>query len=185
MGCVLIRDGRLLRDTFHTVREYTKDVEERSGEEVNFQDCGIQMTRGFKALKLWMSMKVFGLETFREAISQGIGLAELAEEVLRVLPHWEITTPATIGIVTFRYAPAGMTPEEIDDFNRCLVEEMMEDGFAMVSSTELKGRTVLRMCTNNPRTTEADIGGTIQRLDRFGRELSLRWRKRGMKKGVA
>lgn len=185
MGCVLVRDGRLLKGTFRMVREYTQDVEERSEEEVNFQDRGIQMTRGFRALKLWMSLKVFGIEVFRKGIARGIALAELTEEVLRVLPHWEIVTPAQIGIITFRYTPAGMSAEEVDALNQGLVEEMIEDGFAMVSSTILKGRTVLRMCTNNPRTTEADIGGTIQRLDRFGRELGLRLVKHGLKKGVA
>jgi aromatic-L-amino-acid decarboxylase len=171
MGCVLVSDGRRMRETFRMVREYTKDVE-RSEEEVNLQDCGIQMTRGFRALKLWMSLKVFGLDAFREGIARGIALAGLAEEALRTLPDWEIVTPAQLGVLTFRYVPVSWSAAEADTLNLRLVQEMIEDGFAMVSSTVLRGRTVLRICTNNPRTTEADIRKTIQRLDRYGKKLS-------------
>jgi aromatic-L-amino-acid decarboxylase len=172
MGCVLVRDGRRLRQTFRMVREYTRDVE-RAEEEVNLQDCGIQMTRGFRALKLWMSLKVFGLEAFREGVARGIAQAELAEATLGDLPRWEIVTPAQLGILTFRYDVPGRSDAEIDALNLMLVEEMIVDGFAMVSSTVLKGRTVLRMCINNPRTTEADIRETVRRLDHYGNKLSL------------
>jgi aromatic-L-amino-acid decarboxylase len=171
MGCVLVRDGRRLGQTFRMVREYTRDVER--SEEVNLQDCGIQMTRGFRALKLWMSLRVFGLEAFREGIAQGIASAELAERALRDLAHWEIVTPAQLGILTFRYVVAGRPAAEIDALNLGLVEEMIEDGFAMVSSTVLKGRTVLRMCINNPRTTEADISETVRLLNHYGNKISL------------
>jgi aromatic-L-amino-acid decarboxylase len=172
MGCVLVRDGKRLRQTFRMVREYTRDVE-RSEEEVNLQDCGIQMTRGFRALKLWMSLRVFGLDAFREGIARGMALAELAETALRDLPRWEIVTPAQLGILTFRYDIPGWSAVETDALNLRLVEEMIEDGFAMVSSTVLKGGTVLRMCINNPRTTEADIRETVRLLDHYGNKLSL------------
>jgi aromatic-L-amino-acid decarboxylase len=171
MGCLLVRDGRRLRETFRMVREYTKDVE-RSEEEINLQDCGIQMTRSFRALKLWMSLKVFGLEAFREGIARGIVLAELAEEALLTLPYWKIVTPAQLGILTFRYVPADWSAAKADTLNLRLVQEMIEDGFAMVSSTVLRGRTVLRICTNNPRTTDVDIWESIQRLDCYGKMLS-------------
>jgi aromatic-L-amino-acid decarboxylase len=171
MGCVLVREGRRLRETFHMVREYTRDVE-RSKDEINLQDCGIQMTRGFRALKLWMSVKVFGLDAFREGIARGIALAELAERTLRNLPHWEIVTPAQLAILTFRYVVAGRPIAEINALNLEIVEEMIKGDFAMVSSTVMKGRTVLRMCINNPRTTEADISETIRLLNHYGNKIS-------------
>ncbi|MBS7623634.1 aminotransferase class V-fold PLP-dependent enzyme, partial [Candidatus Bathyarchaeota archaeon] len=101
IGCVLIRDRRQLRETFQASPEYLKDVE--SSEEINLCDYGIQLTRSFRALKLWMSMRIFGLRAFREAVSRGMALAKLAEDMLRRLPNWEIVTPAQLGIVTFRY----------------------------------------------------------------------------------
>jgi len=173
MGCVLVRDRRQLKETFHILPEYLRDID-LSEEEVNFCDYGVQLTRSFRALKLWMSLRVFGLRAFREAVSRGIALAELAEETLRKLVDWEIVTPAQLGIVTFRYNASRCSLQELEAINQRIVDEMIEDGFAMVSSTILKGQTVLRMCTINPRTTESDIQVTIQRLDKLGSKLTLK-----------
>jgi glutamate/tyrosine decarboxylase-like PLP-dependent enzyme len=106
IGCVLVRDERWLKDTFHILPEYMLDAEERMGE-VNFCDRGIQLTRGFRALKLWMSLKVFGRSCFEQALHHGFALAEEAEDAVRALPDWEVVTPAQMGIITFCYAPAG------------------------------------------------------------------------------
>jgi aromatic-L-amino-acid decarboxylase len=170
IGCVLVRDSHQLKETFRIHREYLKLTDR--AEEVNFCDYGIQLTRGFQALKLWMSLKVFGLNAFRKAIARGIALAELAEKVLRESPCWEIVTPAQMGIVTFRYVPLSRSSAEVDAINRQLVEDMNVDAFAMVGLAVLKGRIALRVCTINPRTTEADIRETIHRLKRLGDELS-------------
>lgn len=170
IGCVLVRHAHWLRETFRILPEYLKDID-RKHEEVNFCDCGIQLTRSFRALKLWFSLKVFGATAFREAVQRGFLLAQLFEDTLRELPGWEIVTPTQMGIVTFRFTPRGRSPNEVDDLNRRLVEEMISDGFAMVSSTELRGKTVLRVCTINPRTTEADVLETIRRLDRLAEKV--------------
>jgi aromatic-L-amino-acid/L-tryptophan decarboxylase len=166
IGCVLVRDSQWLRETFHILPEYLKDIE-RAEEEVNFCDYGVQLTRYSRALKLWMSLKVFGLEAFRQTIAHGIEQAELAEQVLRSSPCWQVVTPAQLGIVTFRYIVPDRSPEEIDALNLTLMEKLIASGFAMLSSTMLRGRVVLRLCTINPRTTEADIRETIQRLERY------------------
>jgi aromatic-L-amino-acid decarboxylase len=170
IGGVLVREARWLRETFHILPEYLVDIEGSAGE-VNFCDRGIQLTRGFRALKLWMSLKVFGAAAFRAALNRGFELAETAEAAVRGLPDWEVVTPAQLGIVTFRYAPPGMATEELDRLNHALVDGMIADGFAMVSSTVLRGQTVLRMCTINPRTTAGDVRETLARLDRIGRGM--------------
>jgi len=171
-GCVLVREEGWLKDTFRILPEYLRDVH-RSEEGVNFCDRGIQLTRNFRALKLWMSLKVFGLEAFRQAVSWGIRLAELAERRLRNSPCFEIVTPAQIGIVSFRYTAPNRSAEELEAVNQRLVEAMIADGYAILTSTILRGRTVLRLCTINPRTTEDDLEETIRRLERFGKQLSL------------
>ena len=71
-----------------------------AGSEVNFADRGLQLTRGFRALKLWMSIKVFGADAFRDAVEHGVALAEHAERMLARDPTWEVVTPARLGIVT-------------------------------------------------------------------------------------
>jgi aromatic-L-amino-acid decarboxylase len=162
IGCVLVRDRDHLRDTFRILPEYLKDTQQHS-EEFNFTDHGIQLTRNFRALKLWMSLKVFGLGAFRAAIERGFMLGEFTEACLRKMPGWEIVTPAQMGIVCFRSARAN------DAAHLSLVQTLLEDGFALITSTILRGQTVLRTCTINPRTTEADIQASLHRLDRFAR----------------
>src|SRR5438270_220009 len=100
LGCVLLRDGNLLRDTFQVMPEYLRDTE-RGLEEVNFGNRGVQLTRSPRGLKLWMSLQVFGLRAFRNAIARGLRLAELAEQALRQSEDWAIVTPAQLAVVTF------------------------------------------------------------------------------------
>ncbi|MBT5876522.1 MAG: aminotransferase class I/II-fold pyridoxal phosphate-dependent enzyme, partial [Candidatus Latescibacteria bacterium] len=169
-GVVLVRDREHLRETFHVLPEYLRDLEGES-EEVNFYDYGIQLTRGFRALKLWMSIQVFGLGAFRAAIERGIALAEHAEAILRDRSHWEVVSSACMGVITFRCIPSD--GRDVDGYNRSLVQPLLEDGFALVMTTEIKGRTVLRFCTINPRTTEEDILQTIERLEYFANQTRL------------
>jgi glutamate/tyrosine decarboxylase-like PLP-dependent enzyme len=167
IGCVLVRELDHLRRTFQILPEYLKDTQQYSAE-FNFTDYGLQLTRGFRALKLWMSIKVFGMAAFREAVERGFALAEFTEARLRTMAGWEIVTPAQMGIVCFRYSGAD------DAAHLQLVQTILQDGFALITSTVLRGQTVLRTCTINPRTTEADIESTLVRLDGFARRLALR-----------
>lgn len=170
MGCVLVRDRSLLKKTFRILPEYLADTQ-FAGEEVNFCDYGIQLTRGFRALKLWLSFKTFGVAAFREAIQRGIEMAELAEKTLREHGQFEILSPATLGLVAFRYVPKGASEEEINDINQRLVRAMIEDGYVFASSTTLRGKTALRLCTINPRSTEEDISSSIARIAELGSKL--------------
>jgi glutamate/tyrosine decarboxylase-like PLP-dependent enzyme len=169
-GCVIVRDGRMLRDAFRMVPEYLKDTD-LGTEEVNFRDWGVQLTRGFKAFKLWMSIQTFGADAFAEAIEWGMGLAEHAERMLAGRDGWEIVTPAQLAIVTFRFVPRGMSAPDVDEANRRIASAMAAEGFALLSTTALDGRTVLRLCTINPRTTLDDIEETILRLERRAQSI--------------
>jgi aromatic-L-amino-acid/L-tryptophan decarboxylase len=183
MGCVLVRDARVLRAAFATDAEAAYLADTRQADttwtagEVNFYEYGVQLTRAFRALKLWMSLQVFGLDAFRQAVAQGIALAEVAERRLRAAPHWEVVTPAQLGVVTFRYVPPGASAAEVDACNRAIVAPMLADGYAVVTSTALRGRPVLRLCPIHPAATEQEIVETIARLERFGRAAAEMSRK--------
>ncbi|MEY2507398.1 MAG: hypothetical protein QOH01_1727 [Verrucomicrobiota bacterium] len=158
-GCVLARDAAQLKSAFQIMPEYMRDVH-RNTAETNQADYGIQLSRGFRALKVWLSMNTFGLAAFRDAITRGFELAEFAECELRRRGNWEILSPAEMAIVAFRFG-------KDDALQTRLVEAMLRDGFAFLTSTTLKGVTALRLCTINPRTTEDDIVQTIDRLEKF------------------
>lgn len=161
-GCVLLRDAAALKSAYRIMPEYLADVH-RNAMEVNPCDYGIQLTRGFRALKVWMSIEHFGLAAFQAAVERGFELAAIAERKVRTMPAWEVVTPAQMGIVTFRRRGAE------EPFYARMHDAMLADGFALVTSTVLRGETVLRMCTINPRTTEADVEQTIDWLDALSR----------------
>jgi aromatic-L-amino-acid/L-tryptophan decarboxylase len=163
IGCVLVREAGLLERTFTLSGVYLRDT---LGGEVNFRDRSVQLTRGGRALKLWLSIRVFGLAAFREAIAHGIALAEHAEALLRARPGWEVVSPAQLAIVCFRR-------HGDDALQTRLAAAMVADGFAAPSTTEVGGRVALRMCTINPRTTFNDIERTILRMDELSGSCAL------------
>lgn len=168
-GCVLVRNFDWLGLTFRDRQEYLQDTQKGEGEdaEVNPGDYGLQLTRASRAVKLWLSVQVFGLDAFRAAVERGLDNAERVEALLRETGVFEIVTPAQLGIVTFRYR-SGLPEARLDAVNRAIVERVIADGSFMISSTRIGGRTVLRMCTINPRTSEADLEATVTLLSRFG-----------------
>jgi glutamate/tyrosine decarboxylase-like PLP-dependent enzyme len=163
IGCVLVREPELLERTFALSGVYLRDT---MGGEVNFRDRSVQLTRGGRALKLWLSIRTFGLAAFRDAIDHGITLAEHAETLLREREGWEVVTPAQLAIVCFRR-------EGDDELQTRLSAAMVADGFAAPSTTEVDGRVALRLCTINPRTTFNDIEETIWRLDALSGSCAL------------
>jgi aromatic-L-amino-acid decarboxylase len=154
-GCVLMREPGLLERAFSLDGVYLRDT---TGTDVQFRDRSPQLTRGSRALKLWLSLRVFGLDAFKAAIARGIALAELAEALLRERGGWEIVTPAQLAIVTFRR-------DGPDDVTDRMVAAAVADGFTAPSTTMIDGRPVARLCTINPRTTDDDIRLTIDRLE--------------------
>ncbi|WP_439101366.1 pyridoxal phosphate-dependent decarboxylase family protein [Congregibacter sp.] len=157
VGCLLIKPG-LLEPCFAMNPEYLKDVQ-GADNAVDFRNRGFELTRRSRALKLWLSFRSYGVAKFREAIEYSINLTEIAEDYLRKNPtRWEVVTPAQLGIICFSLR--GETAEEHERRARAL----SESGFACVTTTRLKGRTVLRLCIINPLTTEWDIRETIDRL---------------------
>jgi glutamate/tyrosine decarboxylase-like PLP-dependent enzyme len=162
LGCLLVADGAALERTFAAAPAYLRDAAP-AADEVNFADRGIQLTRQFRALKLWMSLKVHGAAAFRAAIEHGMALAEHAERVIARHPALTLITPAQLGIVTFR---AGLRHE----LNARLPALVAVDGYAFLSSTRVGGTPVLRLCTINPRTTREDVERTLDVVASLAKE---------------
>jgi aromatic-L-amino-acid/L-tryptophan decarboxylase len=158
IACLFIRGEGSLERTFAMHPEYLADL---SGEEVDLHNRSMELTRRSRALKLWLTFRAYGLPTLQRAIDRGIALAEYAERVIEAHPRLEVVTPAQLGIVTF--ADAGCS----DADHRAAIARLNAEGFAAASSTVLSGRTVLRLCIINPRTTTDDIDQTIDRLASF------------------
>ena len=171
-GCLMVKDVARLEATFKVQPEYLQDAQ-WGPEHANFSDRGLQLTRQFRALKVWMSIQTFGLAAFRRAVEKGMELAERAEAYVRDSDLLEIANPASLGVVCFRYHPRGSDypPERLESLNRRVQARVIETGTAMMSSTRLRGSYSLRFCILNHQTTWQDVLETLQAIERFGREI--------------
>jgi glutamate/tyrosine decarboxylase-like PLP-dependent enzyme len=170
-GCVLVRDGKMLARTFGMRPEYMQDVEP-ADDQINFADYSLALTRRFRALRVWLSVKVLGLAWFRSLVDHCMALAALAEALLKSSLEFEFLS-RNLSIVCFRCVPRGFVgnDEELDDLNLELIEKLRATGRAFISSTRIRGRVVLRFCFVNWRTTAADVEEIVVLLNRLASEL--------------
>jgi glutamate/tyrosine decarboxylase-like PLP-dependent enzyme len=163
-GCVLVRNGRLLEETFSQRPDYMQDVMADEEAEVNFADRGLTLTRRFRALKIWLSVQVLGVGWFRRLIDHCLRLAEYAEGLLTA-SGFRMVVPRSLGVVCFRHEPPGVSDgEALDRHNRDTQEAVNAMGRAFLTSTRLGGRLTLRMCFVNWRTTAADVEEVVRLL---------------------
>jgi len=172
-GCVLVRNGGLMRETFRIMPEYMADVA-RQEREVNFCDYGLQLTRSFRALKVWMALKTYGARRFRQTIDRCLDLAEYAARLFEQSPRIELVTRPELGIFTFCYVPERLpatdTQAYLNRLNENLVAKITASGRLMLSSTRLGLQTVLRLCVLNHRTRKEDVKEALSLIEQLGRE---------------
>jgi len=161
-GSVLIRDGARLERTFAIHPDYLDNAGARDEGEVNLADRGLQLSRGFRALKVWMSVQTFGLAAFRAAVQRGLELAEYAESLVRGRAELTLMAPATLGIVCFRREWPGAGEAETERLGLALVDELERSGTGLVSTTRLAGRHAIRLCVLNPTSSEEDVRRVIE-----------------------
>jgi glutamate/tyrosine decarboxylase-like PLP-dependent enzyme len=158
VGCLLVRDGAPLRRTFTQAAAYVDVVADREMSDFAFWDVSPELSRRFRALKIWFALKCHGADAIVAAIERNIALAEQLAAAVERADDFELAAPPALSIVCFRYRPRGAAGEEaIDDFNRRLMVEVQRDGEAYVSNAVLTGRFCLRACIVNYRTTAGDL----------------------------
>ena len=170
-GCLMVKDIRKLEGAFSVQPEYLQDT--RWGRDhPNFGDRGLQLSRSFRALKVWMSVQTFGMAAFRRSIGQGIELAEQAEAYIRESDVLQIANPASLGVVCFRVnsRTGELNDEQLEEINEAVQARVIEEAVAMMSSTRLRGLYSLRLCILNHTTTWEDVRFTLAAIEDFGRE---------------
>ncbi len=173
-GATLVREPGRLAAAFRKFPEYlTTDPESPFPGPAWFAERGVELSRGFKALKVWMGLKVHGTRAYARAIENDVALARfLAEEVDR-RPDFERMAEQVLSIVNFRYRPAGAVLSDVvlDRVNRRIVNRLVGEGSFLLAPTILKGRTAMRACIVNFRTTRGDLTFLLDETERVGREI--------------
>jgi glutamate/tyrosine decarboxylase-like PLP-dependent enzyme len=163
-GCLLVREGHQLADAFRQRADYLSDLPD--GDAVNFTDRGLALTRRFRALKVWVSVKCHGLGWFRELVVRNCLAAEYARRLLAATGLFQVVSPPQLSILCFRHVPPGRKAgvDELDRLNLRLAEELRATGEAFLSTTRLADRVALRLCFVNWRTTAADVERVVELL---------------------
>jgi aromatic-L-amino-acid/L-tryptophan decarboxylase len=159
-GCLLVRDGAALSGAFAITPDYLRDSQPGESE-VNFADRGLQLTRTSRALKVWISLRYFGLDAFRAAIDRSLDLAELARHRVEESDVLELAAPPSLGVVSLRRR----FDEREDELNAGLVAALERSGVGLVSSTRLRGRYAIRLCPLNHTSTAEDVERVLTFLE--------------------
>ena len=175
-GCLLVKDVRTLERAFAIHHDVLQDSV-WGAKHPNQADRGLQLSRRDRALKIWMSVQIFGMAAFRAAVAQGIELAERAARYVADSPLLELMTPPSLGIVCFRVNPGGGAGDEktLHRLNRTVLARVFWEERAFMSSTLLRRTFVLRLCVINHTTTWDDVRETLETVERFGDDA---WRDR-------
>ena len=170
-GCaaILVKDFRHLYDSFHVSPEYLKDITNDGS--INNYDMGIELTRPARGIRLWLTLQVLGTDLMSSAVEQGFILAKYVEKCIANKPNWEIVSHANFAMVNFRYAPKDLTKLELDKLNEMVATKVVDSGFAVLFTTILHEKTVIRFCGIHPETTKEDIETTCNMLDKFAHEV--------------
>jgi aromatic-L-amino-acid/L-tryptophan decarboxylase len=164
-GCVLVRDGQLLRNAFSLVPPYLRTEPGKGiGNLPWFSEYGFQQTRGFRALKLWVTLAHAGTLGLEQQIARQIALARYLEQRIEATPDLELRSKGKLSIVCFRYLPRELAGNEeaVDALNKKLMERIQADGAAFLTNTTLAGRFLLRACILHYSTIERDIDTMLE-----------------------
>ncbi|MHB0955485.1 MAG: pyridoxal phosphate-dependent decarboxylase family protein [Pirellulaceae bacterium] len=172
VGCSLVRDPERHRQTFAVAPAYLTAA--RRGilaEPMIFADLGLDLSRSFKALKVWMSFKVHGVGAFGRLIDQNIQQARYLAGIIEQSPDMECLAPVSLNIVCFRFRPAGYDEQALDALNDEILCQLQESGTAVTSGTRIQGRFAIRVAITNHRSQRADFDLLINTVREFGERL--------------
>jgi aromatic-L-amino-acid/L-tryptophan decarboxylase len=164
-GCLLVRERERLRQAFTMTPDYLRDAL-TDRDEVNFADLGTQLTRSARALKVWVSIRYFGLGAFRAAVDRSLDLAARVAQRVEASARLELAAPPSLSVVCVRRRFDGVEDEgDLERRHGALARALEESGHGLLATTRLRGRLALRMCILGHRTEAATLDRIVDFLD--------------------
>jgi glutamate/tyrosine decarboxylase-like PLP-dependent enzyme len=172
VACVLIRDGDAHRNAFTISANYLLSHEKglAAGPEP-FSNFGMELSRGFKALKVWMSLKEHGIEKYQRLVRQNIQQAKFLSELIQDTPDMELLADVPLNIVCFRYNPGNISDEELNILNKNILMQLQEEGIAAPSYTLLQGKYAIRVAITNHRSRREDFDILVEASRKLGSQF--------------
>jgi aromatic-L-amino-acid/L-tryptophan decarboxylase len=180
-GCLVVREASNLEESFITHPAYTIEDKERTGHGTDLGSMGPQFSRGFQALKVWVSLLAHGRNAYARRISHDAELARYMAARVEERSEFELALPVTLSICCFRYVPPDLARSAesepyLNELNERLMTAIQLDGRAYISNAVLRDRFVLRACIVNFRTEASDIDATLDVAAELGAELDAELR---------
>lgn len=172
VGCTLIRDRRQHRQTFAENAEYLQAMARGIASAEFLHDYGLDTTRGFRALKVWMMLKEHGAAKFGRLVDQAIAQARVLDAMIAAEPLLERMAPTVIDVVCFRYNPGEMDEAALRALNIEIMLRLQEAGIAALSDTTIRSRHCLRAAICNHRTRREDLELLVAEVLRIGGEIT-------------
>src|SRR6185312_5198841 len=173
VGCVLVKDRAHHQEAFTAHASYLKKlpggIAQGAAPEAHF---GPQLSRGFRALKVWMNLKAHGADEFARLIGQNLAQAQYLKSRVEREPKLELLAPVPLNVVNFRYRGAGLDAAGLDELNARILVALQERGIAAPSSTVLKGRFAIRVAITNHRSRREDFDALADAVLALGREFT-------------
>ncbi|HEX9826805.1 MAG TPA: pyridoxal-dependent decarboxylase [Flavobacteriaceae bacterium] len=171
-GCVLVKDKESHKRTFSLIPEYlAKNTRGLASGEDWFSEYGLQLSRRFRALKVWMSLKEHGTKRFGRMIDKNVAQAHYLGQLIKNHGHLELVAPIGLDIVCFRYNPGGKSLDELNALNKEIKLQLEERAIALPGYTTLNGLYCIRIAISNHRTTNEDFDDLVHDVIAIGREL--------------
>jgi len=172
VGCTLVRDSEAHRQAFALTPHYLEHTSRGiAGAEMWFSDYGVQLSRGFRALKVWMSIQENGIDKFGRLIQQNVAQARYLHSRVASTRELELVAGVPLNIVCFRYVGSLNDAAAIDELNKELLLRLHEGGIAAPSYATINGKYTLRVCITNHRSTKGDFDLLVREVVRLGNTL--------------
>jgi aromatic-L-amino-acid decarboxylase len=168
-GSLLVKDGECLRRAHVLTADYMQDQFTPEGE-VNFTEHSPELSRSFRGLQVWLPLKLFGLQAFRENLAEKLQLTQWMYRRFLEEPGFECLSVPELSVITFRYQPKR---DDIEAFNRRLLENIIKSGKLFLSSTLLNGAFVIRVCILSFRTHQAEVEEAFEIIKATAKKLEL------------
>ncbi len=171
-GCVLIRDREKHLRSFSIPASYLSTLKGGVASGIHrFGEMGIDLSRGFRALKAWMSIKTYGFDKYARMVEQNVAQASYLASLVNAHDDLELVAPAPLNVVCFRFTRAGLTDVRLDELNERILITLQEQGLAVPSGVRIRGKFALRVANVNHRSRREDFAALVSDSVRIGRSL--------------
>lgn len=172
VGCTLVRFPEAHRNTFNTPASYLAYMERGMASGAWWpSEYGVQLSRNFRALKVWMSLKEHGIEKYGRVIKQNVDQVQYLVKLVEEHPQLELMASAPLNVACFRFVADGLNDEQLSEINKEILMQLHESGVAGPSYATLDGKFMIRVANTNHRTRSEDFDVLVEEVVRLGNAL--------------